>query len=505
MPAHELPARPNLEHLKKQARQLHREFLHGEPSAIERLGRSDAASTPKLADALHVIAREYGFDNWSKLKSHVGSLSEDPMEALTVAVNANDAQLVRQVLARHPALKSKLDEPLPNYGFDAPALFSAVNKDNREMVDVLLDAGANINARTRWWAGGFGVLDSSSPALTPYLIERGAYVDVHAAARLGMFGRVQELIQSDLALVHARGGDGQTPLHFASSIEIAGYLLDHGAEINLRDIDHESTAAQYMTALLPRRTEVARYLISRGAQTDILMAAAVGDLDLVRWHLDEDPASVRMAVSEKHLPKQNPQSGGSIYIFGFGWGKTPHMLAREFGHEEVFRLLMQRSSLVLRFAQACDVGDEALANEQLVKHPDVVRTLSPQASRLILRTAVRNNTKSVSMMLGAGWPADVRGEHDQTPLHWAAWHGNVEMVRQLLDHDAPVQVEEQEHNGTPLSWALHGSEHSWHRDTGDYPQTVEALLKAGGQTTIESDSLDVPEDVLEVIRRHRGQ
>jgi len=47
-----------------------------------------------------VIAREYGFDNWANLKAHAGALSDDPMEALTAAVKANDAPLLRQVLER---------------------------------------------------------------------------------------------------------------------------------------------------------------------------------------------------------------------------------------------------------------------------------------------------------------------------------------------------------------------------------------------------------------------
>ena len=51
---------------------------------------------------------------------------------------------------------------------------------------------------------------------------------------------------ADPQLVHARGGDGQTPLHFASTVEIAEYLLDQGADIDARDVDHVSTPAQYM-------------------------------------------------------------------------------------------------------------------------------------------------------------------------------------------------------------------------------------------------------------------
>jgi ankyrin repeat protein len=507
MSLRELPARPNLEHLKKQARLLLRGSLQAEPAAIDRFREVQVpwpTAAPKLADAQHVIAREYGFDNWANLKAHVGALSDDPMEALTAAIKANDAPLLRQVLARYPSLKAKLDEPLPNYSFDTPALIAAVQKGNRAMIDALLDSGANIHARTKWWAGGFGVLDMSSAELTPYLIERGAYVDIHAAARLGMFDRVKSLVEADPGLVHARGGDGQTPLHFAASIEIAEYLLDHGAEIDVRDIDHESTAAQYMAAQWPRRPEVARYLISRGAQTDILMAASVGDLELVRQHLDEDPDTVRINVSERDFPKQNPESGGCIYIFGFGWTRTAHMLAHQFGHEDVFRLLMQRSPLGLRFAMACDVGDEALAKSLLAKHPDLIAKQPPRAFRRIIGAAVRNNARAVSMMLAAGWPANVQGEKDQTPLHWAAFHGNVEMVRDLLLHHASLEAEEQEFKGTPLGWALYGSEHGWRRDQGDFPLTVEALLSAGAKVPRPVEELEAPEEVLAVVRRHQG-
>jgi ankyrin repeat protein len=37
-------------------------------------------------------------------------------------------------------------------------------------------------------------------------------------------------------------------------------------------------------------------------------------------------------------------------------------------------------------------------------------------------------------MLTAGWPVDARGECDMTPLQWASWHGNAEMVREILKY-----------------------------------------------------------------------
>ena len=180
------------------------------------------------------------------------------------------------------------------------------------------------------------------------------------------------------------------------------------------------------------------------------------------------------------------------------------MLAHEFGHQEVFRLLMQRSSLALRFAQACDAGEEALANDVLTKHPDVIKRMPGKVDRLILGAAFRGNTRAVEMMLNAGWPTAVFGEYGQTPLHWAAFHGNAEMVRMLLAHDAPHEAEEQQFKGTPLGWALHGSEHSWHRDKGDFPRAVEALLTAGAKLSRPAEDLQATEEVLEVLLQHRG-
>ena len=169
MSPRELPARPNLEHLKKQARVLLRERLASDPSAAALFASANIESdNPKIADALHVVAREYGFETWPALKVHVEMTSEDAVEVLIAAIKSNDASLVREAFTRHPSLKSRINEPLPNYGFEAPAIIAAVNHGNREMVDTLLELGANINERSRWWAGSFGVLDSANHELAAY-------------------------------------------------------------------------------------------------------------------------------------------------------------------------------------------------------------------------------------------------------------------------------------------------------------------------------------------------
>lgn len=57
-----LPAVPNLEHLRKQAKELLPELQRQKPEA-------------KLADAQHAIAIEYGFSSWPALKARVEVLA----------------------------------------------------------------------------------------------------------------------------------------------------------------------------------------------------------------------------------------------------------------------------------------------------------------------------------------------------------------------------------------------------------------------------------------------
>jgi ankyrin repeat protein len=166
-----------------------------------------------------------------------GSMPSLPIDLLKEAVFARAAAQVREILETHTELRLQIDDPL--FPFDSPAIVYAAGHGDRAVVDVLLSAGANINARSRWWAGGFGVLDGADPELASYLIERGAIVDAHAAARLGMLDELRSLVMGQPGVVHARGGDGKTPLHCSSTVEIAEYLLAAGADIDALDIDHD--------------------------------------------------------------------------------------------------------------------------------------------------------------------------------------------------------------------------------------------------------------------------
>lgn len=495
-----LPPQPCLEQLKKQAKDLRKQFLAGERAAIERVRehhpdfQAVSRGNLPLHDAQLVMAREYGFASWPKLKDHVESIlleTGEPMELLKKAFHADDARWLRKLLERYPEFKRLINEPIGP--FDSPAI---ANVRSREMLDVLLEAGADIDAKSRWWAGGFGLLHNAEPDLAAYAVQRGATVDVHAAARLGMREMLRELVTADPHLVHARGGDGQTPLHFAGTIEIAAFLLDHGADIDTRDLDHESTPAQWM---IRERQEIARFLVQRGCKTDILIAAALGEADLVRQHLDADPRSIHMRVTEEYFPKSSPRSGGTIYQWTLGWYVSPHEVAKQFDRDDVYRLLMDRSPADVKLIAACWVADETIVNALIASHPDLVANLSPGYRRHVALAARNNNLAATRLMLSAGLPVQALGQHRATPLHWAAFHGNAEMTREILRYHPPLELTDADFKSTPLGWAMHGSEHGWYCESGDYAGTVELLLDAGAKLPAKIGGTDA---VKEVLRRH---
>jgi ankyrin repeat protein len=251
--------------------------------------------------------------------------------------------------------------------------------------------------------------------------------------------------------------------------------------------------------MLDERLDVARYLVARGCQTDLLMAAALGDLELARRHLDANPDCIRMRVSEQFFPMVNPRSGGTIYQWKLGWYVSPHQVARKIGHEDVLRLLEERSPADVKLIEACWMGDEAVAMAIRRENPNVVGRLDEAGRRMVAHAARNNETDVVRLMLECGWPVDARGQHQATPLHWAAFHGNDKMAQSILRSNPPMEVTDAEFQGTPLDWAMHGSEHGWHSSTGDYAAIVETLLKSGAKIP---DVTRGTEPVREVLRRY---
>ena len=70
-----LPERPDIDWLRRQARDLQRGVRAGDPAALRRASVPVADNAFRLGDAQRVIAREHGFASWPRLQSHVRAIA----------------------------------------------------------------------------------------------------------------------------------------------------------------------------------------------------------------------------------------------------------------------------------------------------------------------------------------------------------------------------------------------------------------------------------------------
>jgi ankyrin repeat protein len=495
-----LPANPDLEKQRKLAKSLARDVWRGEAGAVARVvalhPKPPAADKFTLSDAQLVIARGYGFASWAKLKHKIDGLTKKPVELFVAAVKAGDVDGVRGLLEAHADIAARINEPV--FDFKQMAVHAAHR--NLAMLDLLLTHGADINAKSTWEHGGFGILENVTPEQAAPLIARGAQVDIWAAANLGMADRVKELIDADPSLVNAKGGDGKRPLHYARTVEIAEFLLDRGAEIDALDDDHSSTPAQH---LIGDNVHVCRFLATRGAKTDVLLAAALGDLALVRRHLDEDPASIGMRVSQDWFPMiDTAPNGGHIYQWTLGFHVSAFDIARKRGHKEVLDFLLSRAPSLDRVMQALWSGDGDAADAVLVAEPTVIEQAPPQILRQVADAARNNNAAAVKAMLERGLPVIAVSQHGATPLHWAAFHGNSDMLADVLSYGPPIEMRDRDFSGTPMGWAVQGATGHWHGiSTAKHGECARLLLDAGAE--VDETALPTGNDDLDqVLRAH---
>lgn len=420
-------------------------------------------------------------------------------EELKRALLARDQEAVRALVDADPAAREALDAPL--FPFDAPAIVHAANVDDLELVDLLLELGADPNRRSDWWAGGFHALYFATGAVAERLLEAGAVPDACAAAHLDRVDLLREMLDADPERVHERGGDGQTPLHFARSRGVVDLLLERGADIDARDTDHRSTPAQWMLQGTrgAGRYDLARYLVGRGAEADVFLAAALGLTDRLGELLDADPSVASLRTGEGEYGEK-PPSSEHIYTWTLGRYLTPLQVAARFGQTEAFGILRDHASREVRFLAACAGGLADEARGELEARPDLVAGLGPEGRRALPDAAWAGDVVAVELMLELGFDPAAPGPDGGTALHCAAWQGRVDCVTLLLSHaDVGALLEEKDptHGSTPFGWCCHGSRHC-RRDGADHPAVARLLLEAGARPG--PNLRDATEPVLAVVR-----
>ncbi|HKF48242.1 MAG TPA: ankyrin repeat domain-containing protein [Terracidiphilus sp.] len=301
-----LPDRPNLRHLKDEAKQLLRE---GHASS--------------LAEAQLRVAQQYGFASWPRLKQHVDSAHETGM--LKHAIDSNDFAAVRTLMMRNPELHRA---PL-GYGKNGPLTWVA-------------------ECRIPWEPPGPARL-----AMAQWMIDNGS--DVHqggggplmrAALRDDRIPMMELLVRNG-ADVNAEWS-GRFPILFAPCETLAPlalkWLLDHGADPQLPTNRGHESPLDYVIGTYSRsvlQAQCIKLLMDAGcpARRNVppVLELMRGRLDRLGEMIDSDPALVHRRFPELDF-------GSTAYRRLTLRGATLLHVAAEYGNVKAAQMLLGRGA-----------------------------------------------------------------------------------------------------------------------------------------------------------------
>lgn len=483
-----LPQQPSLPQLRKQAKELLRACRSGDQSATERVSNqlrqlAKEASRVSLSLAQFTLAREYGFESWSKLKFFIesqGMTFEEKLKLFVKAAVGNKLYISESLLKKEPklaihdlstacivgdfAMVERLIKQNPSLvaekvGVESwtPLLyvcFSFFNRKSKETAEnllktaqVLISAGADVNAtyqhpghdqfRIPCLYGPSGA--TNFPELTELLLKAGANPDERESLYHSTEFRDGRCM--NLLLQHGASADSWGALHHIldfDDLEGARKLLKAGANPN---VGYEDLGTSLHHAIVR----------GRGRKTIELLLefGAINDRENARGH-------------------------------------TPYELALRYGNLEAIEVLRDKSAKRMltpasELIACCAAADRKGAEKVLAKNPDLIRSLSEFDRRMVAEFAALGKAEAVLLMIDLGFDINERGEWGGPVIQQAAWNGHVELVDRLIERSPDLELVNN-YGGTALGATVFATEYLQIPDTDTrYIEMAEALLDAGAK------------------------
>ncbi|MGJ7530294.1 ankyrin repeat domain-containing protein [Variovorax sp. GB1P17] len=467
-----IPARPDIDHLKKQAKALLVLCRNNDPTALARFrdalpaaaNKSDTAIAAlglRLHDAQSCIAREYGFASWADLNGFVlarRAQADDPVKSVLhwlrlvyagdIAGGSNRAQpsvalrlleespgllgddpylgcaigdeaLLRRTTERDPGWVHRAGGPLGLVPLVAVTHSGLMQRPEfRERLhacaSLLLAAGADANQSigNRWPPASLEAPDESA----------------RISALYGAAGQNHDPMLTKLLLdAGADPNDGESLYHSLDNTDCTRLLLQAGARVT-------GTNALYRVLDLDA-VDALRLLLAHGGDAN----EAAGNQPITDWG---SPLlwAIRRRRSPAHIEALLAAGANPAAVTSDGI--PAYTVALRFGLPEVARLLQQAGGgaplpVEEEFIAACAAGDEAAARRIHAAHPGLIGTLSDKQLRLLPELAAQGCSDAVKLMVEMGWPMEIRGgDWDASALNKAVFRGDAGLTQFLLEHGA---------------------------------------------------------------------
>jgi ankyrin repeat protein len=497
-----LPARPNLDYLRKLAKRR-----------LKQLRAKDPAT--RLATAQLTIARDYGFASWRKMQAHVSLLLEAGADtSLRDFENKTAGDL--GVQHKH----TQVSELLGSGTVDLVEVFLKL---------AVPDPSGDHKA---------GSLGPAADLLKTHP-ELGT-ASIHTACVTGRIADLKRLLASNKSLANEVGGPWNWPplcyLTFsrflrghaksgARFVRCAKLLLAAGADPNsyFPSPDHpeERETALYGAAGIANNAALTRLLLEAGADpndheslyhaSEFIDNSALRALLAAKLNPDwisycmchkmdmEDPAGLSLFIKAgadvNRLIDGGQMKGWRPLHFALFRGRSPkvielllnagadptlpaangttaYKLARRLGRLASAELMLEHGAFedltdVENFLAALSAGDRRTARRMMTADNTVADKIIADDYKLLVDAAAAGNLAAVRLMLDHQFPIETKGGTgggwDGTALHHSAWHGRTAVVRLLLDRGANV-LAKHGFGGNAMGAAIHGASHAGHRN-----------------------------------------
>jgi ankyrin repeat protein len=336
-----------------------------------------------------------------------------------------------------------------------PLHYMAQHDYYRDMVEFLIAKGADVNAKNNEGQTPVDVAVSQNHSeIVKLLIEKGADVSLHAAARQGLLEKLKELIGKG-SDINAADSSGQTALHYAARRghkKIVELLLVNGANVNTKDSKGLTPAEMAMTRL---RTQITKLLVDNNADiSSIHLAAFEGNLAKVKTFLqrginiktqDSDGRTPLHYAATADVAEFLISKGADIHT-GDKDDETPLHTTAGAGFKDVVELLIKKGADV-----NADKSDYTPLSWAIWRnHKDVIRSLVIHGADVnfkakndwpFLHYPVWNNDKAlVEFFVDHGAKLDLKDKGGWTVLHYAGNQGYKEILEYLVSKGADINA-----------------------------------------------------------------